>query len=523
MSQNKRMAQAAFVVFLLNTVSKLSGFAREQMVAVFFGATARTDAYVIANRIPTMVTGFLSGPLSVAFLPVFAALLAKGEKDDASRMASSIITVSTLSVLLISLAAMIPASAIVRTIAPGFSDETFASAVTLTRIFFPAMVLPLLAAYAKSVLNTYHEFTIPAVAPILQNLTIIASVAVFAPVLGLAALAAGVVAGYALNLAIQLPAWWKKGLWPSFSLRVDENVKKVFLLSLPLMANSLFSQAYLLVEGNLASRLAEGSIAALSFADRVRQVPLGLFVAAVTTVIYPSLSAMWARQDKEGFRDTAITGMRYVSFICIPAAIGLMALAGPCVRLAFQYGAFTPEAATATADALVAYAPGLVALSVAQVGGIAFYSGQETRIPVALGIGTSLLNALLGIALVRSYGHLGLALANTVAHTVGAMASLYILSRFLGGLRVKALSLSLAKTLGASIPMGVTALVLARVTGFAQSTGGLARNALSAAVTVGGAAAVYFVLAFVLKCEEMTLLVGLAKDKLSSLSKKVRK
>jgi putative peptidoglycan lipid II flippase len=522
LSSNKRIAQATFIVVLLNVASKLMGFVREQMIAVFYGATATTDAYVIANRIPTMITGFLSGPLSIAFLPVFAAHIARGDVKQANRVASSIITLSALLVLVVSLAALAPAPAIVKAIAPGFSGTTLANAVMLTRIFFPAMIFPLLAAYAKSVLNTYDEFTVPAIAPALQNLVIIAIVALFAPAFGIAALAAGVIAGYVAGLIVQLPTWRKKGSWPSFSLHLDESTRKVFVLSLPLLASTLFSQVYMLVEGNLGSRLPEGSIAALSFADRVRQVPVGLFVAAVTTVIYPSLSAMWARNDKDRFKDTVITGMRYVGFICIPAAVGLMVLAEPVIRLAFRYGAFTPEAAVKTASALLAYAPGLVAISTSQVIGIAFYSGHETRIPVALGVATSVLNAVLAVVLVGPMAHVGLALANSIASATGALVALYVLSRYLGGLPMRTLSVSMAKILGASLAMGAAVFLLGRVTGFSAGAGSFVANVLAGMLTIGGGVAVYLVLALVLRCEELTMFLGLAKDKIGSLSKKVR-
>lgn len=522
MSSGKRIAQATMVVLLLNSVSKLSGFAREQMVAVFFGATARTDAYVMANRIPTMVLGFLSGPLSTAFLPVFAAAIAKGDRKAASRVVSSIITISALLVAGVSIVAIVPAPTLVRLIAPGFSGATLDSAVLMTRIFFPAMLLPLLAAYAKQVLNTHGEFAIPAIAPFVQNLVIIASIALFAPALGIPALAIGTVVGYAVNLIVQVPLWRKRGPWPGFSLRLDESTRSVIALALPLIAATLFSQAYLLVEGNLASHLPEGSIAALSFADRVRQVPVTMFVTAVTTVIYPSLAAMWAKKNSAEFRDTAILGLRYVGFICIPAAAGLMVLASPSIRLAYRYGAFTSEAVSSTAAALTAYAPGMIALGLMQVISIAFYSAHETRIPVALGVGTSVLTALLDLALVGPLGHVGLALANSIGSIAGALAGLYVLSRFVGGFPSKSLLLSLGKIAAASAPTAAFAYWLSRLTGFDSGAGSFLGNVVAGGITIGGAAAAYLVLAVILRCEEMTMFLGLAKDRLGLLAKKVR-
>ena len=138
------------------------------------------------------------------------------------------------------------------------------------------------------------------------------------------------------------------------------------------------------IDKNLASRLPSGSIAALSFADRLRLLPMDLFVSAVITVIYPSLSEMWAKRDSAGMGDTLLTGARYAMFVCIPAALGLTVLAKPIVRLAFERGAFTPEATLLTAKALSVYSFGIVALALSRIVGVAFYSSQDTWRPVLL-------------------------------------------------------------------------------------------------------------------------------------------
>ena len=521
MSSKKRIAQAAFVVFLLNVVAKFGGFFRTLIVAMFFGATGSTDADGIAVALTGSVT-ILSGPISTAFLPVLASHVAKGDDEGARRVTSSVMTVSALLVLGLSLAAAVFAPVLVRLVGSGLSQDAFNNSVMLTRVYFPAMVLPLLAAYAKFVLNAHDEFNIPAMSVTLQNLTTIAVIALLAPVFGVAALAIGFVLSNSAALFVQLLAWRKRAAFPSPSLRMDESTRSVFKLALPLVLSSIFAQVYVLVDRNLASRLAEGSVAVLTYAERLRQVPLGLFVAAVTTVIYPSLSAMWAKDDKASFRDTAIMGLRYVEFICIPAAVGLMVLAEPIVRLAYQRMAFTPEATVATANVLIAYAPALVAVAASQVITFAFYSAHETRVPVALGIGISLFNTGLDLVLVKMFGLIGLGVANSVAAAVGVLVGLYLLSRFIGELPVAALGKSLVKIVAASAAMGLTALGLARVTGFAAGTGSFFRDVVAAGITVGAAGAVFASVAFILKCEEITMFVGLAKDKFGSLAKKVR-
>lgn len=521
MSSKKRIAQAAFLVFILNVISKFSGFFRTLITAMFFGATASTDANGIAVVLTGSVT-ILSGPISTAFLPVLTSHVAKHDEQGAKQVTSSVMTISALLVLALSALAAIFAPALVRIVGPGLSQDAFNKTVALTRVYFPAMVLPLLAAYAKFVLNAHDEFNVPAMSITIQNLTTIAVIAVLAPVFGIAALALGFVLSNAAAFIVQLPAWRKKAPFPSLSFRLDESTRKVFTLALPLVLSTVIGQVYVLVDRNLASRLAEGSVAVLGYAETLRQIPLGLFVVAVTTVIYPSLSAMWAKSDKGSFRDTAIMGLRYVEFICIPAATGLVVLAQPIVRLGFQRGAFTAQATAVTANVLAFYAPALIAMAATQVITFSFYSAHETRIPVALGIATTLLNTALDLVLVRLFALTGLALANTVASAANALLGLYLLSRFIGGLPVASLGKSLAKIAAASGAMGLAAFGMAKVTGFASGTGSFPSDVIAAGLTVGVAGAVFVVLAFVLRCEEMTMFLGLVKDKFGSLSKKVR-
>lgn len=521
MSSKKRIAQAAFFVFLLNTIAKFGGFFRTLIVAMFFGATGATDAEGIATTLAGSVT-ILSGPIATAFLPVLTAHLAKEDVEGARRVTSSVITVSVLLAFSLAAVAVAFAPSLVGLVGSGLTAEAFDSAVMLTRVYFPAMVLPLLAIYAKFVLNAHDEFNVPALTATVQNLVIIAVIAALAPTLGVFALALGFVISNGVGLMMQVLAWRKRAPLPRFSLRMDGSVRSVFSLAWPLMVSSVFGQAYVFIDRNLASRLAEGSVAVLGYADKLRQIPLGLFVAAVTTVIYPSLSSMWAKEDRASFKDTAIMGLRYVEFICIPAAVGLMVLAKPIVRLAYERMAFTSEATAATAGVLMAYAPALIAMAASQVTTYVFYSAQETRVPVALAIGVSLLNAALDFVLVGLFGLPGLGVANSVAATVGALSGLYLLSRFIGGLPVQGLAKSLAKILAASAAMGAAALVLSNATGFAHGTSSFLTDVLAAGITVGVAGLVFAALAFVLKCEEMTMFVGLAKDKLGSLAKKVR-
>ncbi|MGI6632804.1 MAG: murein biosynthesis integral membrane protein MurJ [Bacillota bacterium] len=514
MSTRKRIFQAAFVVMLLNVLSKILGFTREQIFAMFFGATGEIDAKVAAEKI-TSVIAVLSGPVSTTFLPVFASFVAKGDDEGAKRTTSSIITLSTLLVLAVALALFIPAPYVVRLMSPGFGEETLRTATMLTRVLLPAMLLPLLIAFAKSVLNTYENFAVPAFAPSIQNMILIATAALFGPVMGVKSLAIGFPSAYIAALALHVPAWRRSPSWPSFSVHLDESTKKVLLMAVPIVLGSVFTQVYMLTNLRLASRLAEGSVAALSFADRLRQFPLGFFAMAVTTVIFPTLSGMWSKGDREGFKSTAVNGIRFVEFVCIPAAVGLMVLAKPIVRLVFERGAFVPEHTAAVASALTAYSPALAGMAALSVISFVFYASQETRVPVALAVGTALLNVALDVILVGPLGHVGLALANSVSQTVGALVGVYLLNRLLRDLPLRSLSNSLIKVLVSSAVMGAAAFELSRYSGFHGGTGNVLRDLLTGGIVMGAAVLVYGITAVLLKAEETQMLIGLTRTRLA--------
>ncbi len=515
MSTGRRVFEATFVVMLLNVLSKILGLTREQIFAMFFGATGQLDAKVAAEKITAMIT-VLSGPVSTTFLPVLASYAAKEDKEGAKRVTSSMVTLAVILVLVMAALVIIPAPHVVRMMSPGFSEDTLASATLLTRVLLPVMLFPLLTAFAKSVLNTYGNFGIPAFAPSLQNMVIIAAAALLGPVMGVKALAIGFPLAYVAAFALHIPAWKRSPAWPSFSVSWDESTKKALLMAVPIILGSVFAQLYALVNLNLASRLPEGSVAALSLADRLRQFPLGFFAVAVTTVLFPTLSGMWAKGDRDGFRTTTVNGIRFVEFVCIPAAIGLMVLATPIVRLVYERGAFTPEHTALTAQALMAYAPAIAGMAAQSVITFVFYSSQETRVPVALSVGTALLNVTLDALLVGPLGLVGLALANSISATAAALVGLYLLKRMLSGLPLRLLAVSVLKVVLASAVMGASALFVSRYAGFTAGTGSLLRDALAGGVAIAAAGVTYLVASVLLRCEETKMVFGLVKSRLGT-------
>lgn len=508
------MARATVIVAVLGVLSKIMGFVREQLVAWFFGASGLTDAYVVALSIPTVLTGLISNPVSTGFLPVFASYVARDDREGAANLASSVTTLSVGAFVLAGLAAIPFAPALVRLYAPGFSGAVFDSAVGLTRLFFPAFALPLLGAMYKGILNTYKQFTIPGIAPFVQNFCIVSLMALLAPSLGLRGLAIATVAGYFAYNAIQVPWLRELRLGLRFLPEVGSGTRQVLKLALPLMVGGLATQLYTLVDKNLASKLARGSIAALNFAARIRQLPIDLFVTAVITVVFPTLSEMWARKDKEAMGETLITGARFALFVCVPSAVGLTVLSKPVVRIAFERGAFTGSATLLTAGALSVYSIGIVGLALARIIDVGFYSSQNTWYPVILAFGVSCVNILFDFMLVGPMGHNGLALANVLASWMGALAGLVLYTKHIAGVDYRQLAQAGLKILVSSAVMGVTAWTLGTYSGVISGTGSIKKDMFLTFAAVGISVFVYLVGALILKCEEIVLITNLLRRRL---------
>lgn len=521
------IAQAAALVTILTVASKLFGFVREQIIALYFGASGHSDAFIVAQTMPTILATVVISAIGTAFLPVFSERLTEArsapaaqrdsgltamarmhERDCQERrlwsLADTVFTLTGLFALAVAVTGVTAAPTLVRLMSPGFTGETFDLAVQMTRIIFPSVIFGAMLIPARAVLNSFHHFSAPAAAPIAQNAVAITTLIALAGLTsyGVRGLAIGWALGAAVSFLIQVPALRRHGA--HFRLRLDlrdPGVRKTFALAVPILFGAAVSQVYILVDRGLASRLPAGSIAALSFADKLRQLPLGIFAAAVATVIYPTLSEMANKKDYDGLKQTLGTGLRLVSLLVLPAAFGLGVLRMPLVRILFERGAFDAADTAATADALLFYCIGMIGMAATQVLSTTLYSLRDTVTPVivsAIGVGV---NIVLDFMLVGPYAHAGLALANSVATVLTAALLLIALRRKIGPAGYFKTGLAVGKIALASLAMAMAVDVAARA-GFIQAGQSLRTQALAAVVLVSGGVLVYGLAVLVLGVEE---------------------
>ena len=422
------LLRSSAVFSAMTLLSRIAGFARDALQSRIFGSSAAMDAFVIAYRIPNYLRRiFAEGSMQMAFVPVLNEIRERGDKaalkDFVDHMAGALFSV----VFVVAGIGMLAAPLIAAVFAPGAVDEPgkFELIEQMLRITFPYLIFISMMALAASVLNSFGKFALPAVTPVLHNLTVIAAMLWLAPRFDVPAkaLAWGVLAAGILQLLVLWPSLGKLGLRPTLKPGFgNPDVKRVAKLMLPTLFSSSVAQLNLLVGTIFASLLATGSQTWLYLSDRLVEFPLGLFGVAIGTVILPHLSRRHAATDAEGYGAALDWGLRLALLAGVPAALGLLLLAEPLTAVVYQGGKFTGHDTRMAAISLSAMSLGIPAFMLSKVLSPAFYARQDTRTPMRAAILTVIANVLLTIALTTPLwlnkvpgAHGGIALATGLA------------------------------------------------------------------------------------------------------------
>ncbi|CAD5373843.1 Lipid II flippase MurJ [Rubrivivax sp. A210] len=427
------LLKAASTVSLLTLASRVTGLVREQIIAAAFGASAATDAFNVAFRIPNLFRRlFAEGAFSQAFVPLLAATRAR-EGDEVTRaLIDAVATVLAWALLLSCVLGVAAAPILVWAMGSGLAQ--FDTAVALTRLMFPYIGFMSMVALAAGILNTWKRFAVPALTPVLLNLSVIAAAWWGGPWLAAAgiapihALAAGVMLGGLLQLAVQIPALARLGLLPRIGLVPSAiaaawrhpGVARVLQQMAPALLGVSVAQISLLINTQIASHVAVGAVSWLTYADRLMEFPTALLGVALGVVLLPQLSAAQARQDDAAYSGMLDWGLRLVLLLALPCALALLLFPQGLVTVLFHRGAFRAEDVAMTVLALRGYGVGLLGLVAIKVLAPAFFARQDTRTPVKIAIGVLVATQLMNLAFVPWLGHAGLALSIGLAALVNA-------------------------------------------------------------------------------------------------------
>lgn len=502
-NSHHHLARSAGVFTGATLLSRILGYARDSLVANFFGAGIAADAFYAAFRISNLFRRLLGeGALSASFIPIFSDYAEKHGEEKTKHFFQATFTVLLVILVVLTAIGILLSPQITSVIAKGFKEtpERFELAVTLTRSMFPFLLFVSLAALISGVLNTYRIFFIPAFAPASLSLTEIAYLLALAPALSpqnqVIGLAASVAVGGFFQLAMQLPSFYKAG----FSLKwrwepKHPGVQRVGKLLGPITLGSSADQINAFFDTFFASFLAQGSVTALYYSNRVMQLPLALFGIALSQVSLPSMAASAARGDIEHLKDTLNFSLRLTLFMIVPACAGLILLGKPIVEVLFEHGEFTPQATELTNYALFFFSLGLVAFAAVKLLANVFYALQNTRFPAKVAAGCVLLNIVLASVLMHPLQVGGLALAGTISSWINALLLVMGLRKKIGLLGGKRILKTFLKSLLACAAMAAFCIALYNIDWHPH-------RAIKLFTGIAGGAAIYLLCAKILRMEE---------------------
>lgn len=480
-------------------ISRVLGFVREILTANFLGASAISDAFFVALRLPNMFRSlFAEGAFSIAFVPIFAGKVATDGRADAKRFAEEALAILLVALLLFLLFGEICAPWILDVIAPGFRADPakFALALDLTRIMFPYLVFISLVALQGGVLNSLDRFAATAITPVLLNIFLIGALVGVRPLTGEALAWAVTVSGVAQFLWL-MASCWRAGMPLSLPVpRLTPELRRLLKIMVPGVFGAGVTQINLLVSTAIASLLPTGAVSFLNYADRLNQLPLAVIGIAVGTAILPTVSRQVRTGDSGAANTTLNRGLELALLLTLPAAIALAVAALPILTVLFEHGRFTAADAQVTAPALAAYAGGLPAFVLIKVMAPGFFARHDTRTPVIIGAVTVAINIVLtiGLGLGTGLAHVGVAMATSAAGWVNAIGLCWILARR-GHFNLDAgARRRLPRLAAAAIGTGAVLFLLEYALSGALD-GRLPAQILALAVLVGGGIGVFFVLA----------------------------
>jgi putative peptidoglycan lipid II flippase len=456
----RRLAISTAIFSLATGLSRVLGLVREVVAKNYFGVRGPVNAFEIAFLVPNTIRALVAdAALSSAFVPVFSDLLEKGERKRAWRVASSLFWLTLLGLGGLTALFVVVAPFLMPPLYPHYHPLL----VGLSQVLFPIVALLGVSGIVVGILNTYDEFSIPALTPVAWNVVIIAGLVFGIPQVHgvdhkLYVYAVSILVGTIVQVLLPVP--WLRGRDGRLQMVVDWRdpaVKQVFKLMLPVTLGLGLININALIDGVIGGWLiSQNAPASINAAFRIYMLPQGMFSVAVATVLFPSLARFASRGDLAGFRDTTSLGLRQISFLLVPASVVAAVLAEPLVRLIYQRGAFTAAQTPTVAACLAAFSAGLTFNGTMLMLNRAFFSLQENWIPTIVALANLFVNAILDAAF-SPLGIWGIPLATAVVNVAGTAALVVLLRRRLGHVELSEVTTSFVRVAACSAVAGAVA------------------------------------------------------------------
>ena len=513
------LLKSSFKIGLLTLLSRLVGYIRDVMIASRLGAGMLSDAFFVSFRLPNIFRSlFAEGAFNAAFVPMFAKIK---DKESAREFAERVFAVLLAVLLVFTLLAQIFMPGLVWLLASGFEGEKFELSIILTRITFPYLILISLVSLLGGVLNSVDKFGAVAFTPVLMNFSMIIVVLVLegyfpneAYAFSIGVMVSGVVqfaylysecrkAGYKLNLKM-----------PHFTPEIKKLLKNMF----PVMIGAGVLQINVLVNTQIASYISDGAVSFLYYADRISQLPLALIGTAIGTAMLPMLSRLFRENEVKKANDTQNNAFEIAWFFSVPAAFGVLAVAGPMVSVLFERDNFSHTDSIAVTRALWAYSLGIPAFVLMKIFTPGFYSNDDTKTPVKIAVSCIVANLAISLGLIHFAGfdHVALAIATSVSSWLNVIL-------LVAALHKRKLFSFHAKTTKNAIKILVASIIMAAVVvAFYSAAEEHLPMLIDLVISVGLGGMVFFALAYFTNAFDKEEYIAILKRKLPGKAKKKR-
>ncbi len=471
------VGRAALIILAATLTGRLLGLVRDVVMADLFGRQAETDAFFLAYRLPYLLALVVSSGLVAAFVPLFSHRISTGRKEDALGLFANMGKVAGLALVAVTVILVVVAPWLVPLIGFGFSSGTKDLAVYLFRLVMTGFVFAGLTGLVTGMLNSLRRFALAAFSSVVGGAVALVVMVALAGPLGITSLAVSTAVSYLVGFAVvmfgirdQEVPYRARIQWRDPALREAAGMVWPVLIGSAVGATAIFSDQI------MGSMLDVGSVSSLSYADKLFQLPLGLFVAGITVPLFPLLSEQVAARAPERVKTTLSFALRLMAFLLLPVMVGFILLRFAIIGLIFQHGEFTAADTGPTAWVLLFLLLGLYVYAGRDTLTRVFYAYHDTRTPVKISVATVVINIGLSYLFMQFMGVGGLALGTTVSLTINFFVLLYLLRRKIGRMGLAKMTGSLLRVAGASavtgaaiwlIDVGLSHLVAESTAGFA--------------------------------------------------------
>ena len=505
-----KLIKATSMLFLIAILSKGIGFVREAILVSTYGASMVSDVYITAMKIPSTLFAIIASALSTTFIPLFCEVDKNKGKKESLKFINNMLNIVLILGIIISITAFIFTKPLIKVFAMDFTGEKMILAIKFTKIMVFSMIFIGISNILTCWLQINEKYNIPSLTILPYNIILIVSILISKNT-SIEILAIGTLIATMSQILFQLPSSYKAGYRYKLYINTkDENIKKIIYLLGPVILGVGAGEINNIIDGSLASTLGDGIITVLNSASKLDTLVTSLFITTIVSVMYPVLSKLSSDNKDEEFKNIIKRYINVVIIIIVPISVGAIVLSTPIVKLIFERGAFDTRATLLTSQALKCYAIGMVGTNITIILNKVFYSKKDTKTPMTTSIISILINIVLSLTLIKHIGHMGLALASSIASISRVIMLCIKLKTKIGDYGLNTITKTLLKTTIAAIIMGIiTNLSYHQLLTILYKSTITETTALLIAILIG--AITYTVIILKMNIEEIKIILNIIK------------